>query len=112
MAAPGNHLLLGWPKSGKPIVLTDKDRLEHTIIFGQTGTGKSRYVQGLGRCDIRQSSKTGCGLLLIDPHGEMFDGIMGWIAANRLTNLPIIPIDFRRADQIISYNPLRQRPAA
>ena len=47
-------------------------------------------------------------MLVIDPHGELFDGIMCWVAANRLTHLPIIPIDFRRQDQIISYNVLRR----
>jgi hypothetical protein len=61
------------------------------------------------RQDLKAWPWTKRGLLLIDPHGEAFDGTMDWVAANHLTHLPIIPIDFRRQDQIVSYNVLRQR---
>jgi hypothetical protein len=112
MPARGNDIVVGAFDDGKPIVLADKHRLEHMVILGQTGTGKSRYGQGIVRQDIRCWPRSRCGMVVIDPHGEMFDGIMAWIAANKLTSLPIVPIDFRRDDQIVSYNPLRQRRAA
>jgi len=111
MPARGNDLVVGTSADGKPIMLTHDHRLEHMVILGQTGTGKSRYGQGIVRQDIRCWPRSRCGTVVIDPHGEMFDGIMGLIAANKLTNLPIVPIDFRRDDQIVSYNVLRQRAA-
>jgi hypothetical protein len=78
-------------------------------ITGQTGAGKSRYIESLIRQDLAHWPTTHAGLIVIDPHGEMFDGLMTWIAANSLNHLPIIPIDLRRQDRIVSYNPLRQR---
>jgi hypothetical protein len=111
MSARGNNLVVGESAAGKPIILSHDHRLEHLVILGQTGTGKSRYGQGLIRQDIRCWPQSRCGMVVVDPHGEMFDGVMSWIAANKLMNLPIVPIDFRRDDQVVSYNVLRQRPA-
>jgi Helicase HerA, central domain len=111
MASHGNDLHLGNFGDRIPVILRHTHRLQHCHIAGLTGTGKSRYLEYLIRQDIRAWPKTHCGMLIIDPHGEMFDGLMAWIAANQLTHLPLIPIDLRRQDQIISYNVLRQRPA-
>ena len=87
MPAPGNDLVVGSSEDGKPIILAHDHRLEHMVILGQTGTGKSRYAQGIIRQDIRLWPRNRCGLVVIDPHGEMFDGLMAWIAANKLTSL-------------------------
>ncbi len=111
MASQGNNLDLGRSRDRSPIVLKHNHRLQHAWIVGNTGAGKSRYLQGLVRQDIKAWPRTRCGLVLVDPHGDTFDGIMAWIAANRLFHLPIVPIDFRRRDQIVSYNVLRQRSA-
>jgi hypothetical protein len=111
MARNGNKLVLGSHSDGRPIILQPDHRLQHTSIVGQTGSGKSRYVEYLLRQDVRAWPKTRCGMLVVDPHGEMVDGIMAWIAANKLRHLPIVPIDLRRTDRVVSYNVLRRRAA-
>jgi hypothetical protein len=111
MARPGNDLVLGDHPDGRPIMLAHDARLEHTCIVGTTGSGKSRFVENMLRQDLRNWPKTRCGLMLIDPHGDVYDGILSWIAANGLHHLPIVPIDLRRSDRIISYNVLRRRIA-
>ena len=108
MNAHSSDLTLGY-RNGQPIVLTAKERLKHVHISGLTGAGKSRYLEHLIRQDLKAWPWTKRGMLVIDPHGEVVSGIMNWVSANKLTHLPIIPIDFRQKDQIVSYNVLRQR---
>ena len=48
-------------------------------------------------------------MLVLDPHGSLYDSIMGWLARADATHLPIIPIDLRQDDWVISYNALRRR---
>ena len=56
------------------------DRLFHTYIIGQTGTGKSTLLLNM----LRQDAEQGRGFCLIDPHGDLteaaqkhlsFDGV-------------------------------------
>jgi hypothetical protein len=47
------------------IYITDKDRLRHLYVIGQTGTGKS----GLLVNSIIQDMEKGNGVCMIDPHG-------------------------------------------
>ncbi len=109
MARQGNDLVLGYAENGRPIVLPHDRRLQHTAIFGLTGTGKSKLVEHLVQQDLRAHPQTGCGLLLLDPHGQIYDNTMAWLAATRRHNLPVIPIDFTRPESIVQYNPLRRR---
>ena len=43
------------------------DRLLHTYMIGQTGTGKSTLIDNLARQDIDR----GQGFCLLDPHGDL-----------------------------------------
>lgn len=47
------------------------DRLMHLYIIGQTGTGKSTLLANLAR----QDAKAGIGFCLVDPHGDLAEGI-------------------------------------
>ena len=47
------------------------DRLLHTYVIGQTGTGKSTLIENLAAQDIAR----GQGFCLIDPHGELAEAI-------------------------------------
>jgi Helicase HerA, central domain len=77
MARQGNDLILSEYPDGRPIILGHQERLEHTGIVGETGSGKSRFIEHMLRQDLRAWPKTHCGLLLVDPHGDVFDGISG-----------------------------------
>lgn len=48
------------------------DRLFHTYIIGQTGTGKSTLLWNL----MRQDAEHGQGFCLIDPHGDLAESVV------------------------------------
>lgn len=50
-----------------PFGIAERDRLLHTYIIGQTGTGKSTLLHNLAVQDARQHT----GFCLIDPHGDL-----------------------------------------
>lgn len=52
---------------GQIVGMRQSDRLFHSYIIGQTGTGKSTLLLNMIRQDIEQ----GRGFCLIDPHGDL-----------------------------------------
>lgn len=64
------------------------DRRRHMYIIGQTGTGKSKFMDNLALQDI----KNGHGVCFIDPHGEEVEWLLERIPANR-------------AEDVIYWNP-------
>jgi hypothetical protein len=91
--------------------LSRTERDKHLYVCGGTGTGKSKFLESLIRQDIRKWSKSKCGMLVIDPHGNLYDSLINWLAWSGLER-PIIPIDLRQDDWVVSYNVLRQRKLA
>jgi len=83
-------------------------RDKHLYVCGGTGTGKSKFLESLIRQDIMSWRKSRCGLLVLDPHGSLYDSLIQWAAWHKLDR-PIVPIDLRQDDWIVSYNLLRQR---
>jgi len=69
-------------------------------VTGSTGSGKSKFLEYLIRQDILNWRMSGeCGLLLLDPHGAIYDGLMSWLArTSHIYTRPVIPIDLRRDD--------------
>ena len=113
--APGNDLTLGTVlDTGKPLTLPREARATHLYIAGLTETGKSKFLESLVWQDLMKWHKSGCGLLVIDPHGALYNSLMARLAWHdqHLPRLPIIPIDLSREDWIIGYNVLRSRPKA
>ena len=106
---PGNPLQIGSISgSGKKLVLPASARERHLFICGGTGVGKSKLIEHCVRQDILNWLDSKCGLLLLDPHGLVYQNVMAWLAKHGLKR-PVIPIDLRRDDWIISYNLLRKR---
>lgn len=71
-----------------PIFMKDADRRRHMYIMGKTGTGKSEFIKNLAVQDIQN----GKGICVIDPHGDLADGLM-----------ELIPKE--RYDDVIYFNP-------
>jgi hypothetical protein len=96
---------------GKPLMFTKEQRSRHLYVTGSTGSGKSKFLEYLIRQDIMNWRKSGeCGLLLLDPHGAIYDGLMQWLTRNgHIYKRPVIPIDLRRDDWVVAYNLLRER---
>lgn len=63
----------------RPIFIGDDDRRRHLYIIGKTGTGKSQLLEEL----VIQDVKAGKGLAVVDPHGDLIDGILARIPAER-----------------------------
>jgi hypothetical protein len=58
---------------------TLEDRFRHVFIIGQTGTGKSTFMETM----ILQDIRAGHGVAVIDPHGELVEPILGKIPKTR-----------------------------
>ncbi len=108
---PGNNLILGHLAGRNATLgLSKTDRDKHLYVCGGTGTGKSKFLENLIRQDIIAWRKNHCGMLVLDPHGSLYDSLIKWMAWHNIKR-PVIPIDLRRDDWIVSYNLLRQRKA-
>ncbi len=70
-----------------------EDRRRHFYIIGQTGTGKSYFMEGL----IIQDILKGEGVAVIDPHGELIDHILAAIPKERIDDVVMFePFDQER----------------
>jgi DNA helicase HerA-like ATPase len=108
----GNDLLIAASRHGEPLILTREQRSRHLYVTGSTGSGKSKFLEYLIRQDIVNWRDSECGLLLLDPHGAIYDGLMHWLPRASYISArprPVIPIDLRRDDWVVAYNVLRQR---
>jgi len=95
---PQEGLLLGFSDfrgTKTEIRLKDEDRQRHLYIIGQTGTGKSTFIEEMVKQDAQNK-----GLCVIDPHGDLIDNI--------LENIPD-----QRAKDVIYFDPSdTERPFA
>lgn len=108
---PGNDLVLGQLTGrNSTLTLSRTERDKHLYVCGGTGTGKSKFLENLIRQDILAWRKSKCGVLVLDPHGSLYDSLLNWLAWHKIDR-PIIPIDLRQDDWTVAYNLLRQRSA-
>ena len=63
----------------RPIYLADDDRRRHLYLIGQTGTGKSTFISNMVADDIAR----GKGVAIIDPHGDLIEGILAAVPKSR-----------------------------
>jgi len=88
---PDSGLYLGkstFRGMSKPVYMSLDDRRRHMYIIGKTGTGKSEFLKDM----IMQDIRSGQGLAVIDPHGDLVEDI-----------LPMIPP--QRAEDVILFDP-------
>jgi hypothetical protein len=67
----------------KPIRLSTNDRRRHTYIIGQTGTGKSVFLENMAYQDMMD----GRGFALIDPHGDLVENLLGKVPKERVEDI-------------------------
>src|SRR5437667_8988842 len=91
----GNDLLLGKRADGSEVRLSADQRSRHLYLVGASRSGKTKFLAWLIRQDIKAWRKSRCGLLCIDPHGELYHKLVAWLAWNKeyLQDRPIILID-------------------
>jgi len=79
---PDNGLLLGYNLFRgvkKPIRLDLNDRQRHVYVVGQTGTGKSTFLENLALQDML----SGGGFAFVDPHGDTADRLLSMVPKER-----------------------------
>lgn len=79
---PENGLLLGYNLFRgvkKPIRLDLNDRQRHVYVVGQTGTGKSTFLENLALQDML----SGGGFAFVDPHGDTADRLLAMVPKER-----------------------------
>ncbi|MCL5006591.1 MAG: type IV secretion system DNA-binding domain-containing protein [Patescibacteria group bacterium] len=77
----------------KTIMFSEDDRRRHLYIIGQTGTGKSALLKNMAVNDLRN----GKGLAIIDPHGDLAEGIMALAPKERYDDMIVLdPSDIDR----------------
>lgn len=87
----------------QPVHLEADDRMRHTFMIGQTGTGKSTLMENMILQDIRR----GAGVAVIDPHGDMVDSILGKIPRERIED--VILFDVLDKDRPVGFNLIEWR---
>lgn len=79
---PDKGLLLGYNifrGSKKPIRLAIGDRQRHMYAVGQTGTGKSTFLENLALQDMLE----GGGFAFVDPHGDTAERLLAMVPRER-----------------------------
>src|SRR4030042_2331920 len=82
--------------------IKEHNRRGHMYIIGKTGTGKTTLIENMAISDI----KSGNGLALIDPHGDVAEDILDFVPKRRIKDI----IYFNPADleYPIAFNPLER----
>lgn len=79
---PEEGLLLGYNMfrgAKKAIRLANADRQRHMYVVGQTGTGKSTYLENLALQDMLE----GRGFAFVDPHGDTAEKLLSMVPKER-----------------------------
>jgi len=84
--------------------IKQKNRRGHMYLVGKTGTGKSTLIQTLARHDLQM----GYGLAVIDPHGDLAEGILDAVPPSRIQD--VIYLNPADLDFPLAFNPLEAVP--
>ncbi|MGH8610153.1 MAG: helicase HerA domain-containing protein [Gammaproteobacteria bacterium] len=77
----GNELLIARDSRGRPLTLSPEEQRMHLFyVAGSTGSGKSKFIEYLIRQGVRNWRNSRSGVLLLDPHGSVYDGAVQWLA--------------------------------
>lgn len=66
-----------------PFGIKAEDRRRHMYVLGKTGTGKSTLLKTMIIADILE----GKGVAVVDPHGDLVEGILDNIPPNRIKDV-------------------------
>lgn len=98
-AGPG--LVLGETAGGQPVVLPDSVRAGHLLVVGASGTGKSTSLCRM----ITEDIEAGHGTMLLDPHGDLFERVLGAVPLRRRDD--VVAIDIGHPTHSVARNPLQ-----
>ncbi|OGG38196.1 hypothetical protein A3I34_01035 [Candidatus Jorgensenbacteria bacterium RIFCSPLOWO2_02_FULL_45_12] len=88
----------------RDVCISREDRRQHLYIVGQTGTGKSVFMNNV----VKQDMEMGEGVCVIDPNGDLFEDIIARIPPGREKDAIIFdPADMQYPFglNVLEYNP-------
>ena len=91
MPLPASGVVLGsvpGPRGSRPVRLTPDDRMRHCYVTGATGTGKSTLLYS-GIC---QDINSGNGVVVLDPHGDLFHAVLASIPGERADDVVVVDL--------------------
>lgn len=103
-----NSLTLGAVEGGfgglvaQPLVVPGDLRSTHMYVIGASGSGKSSLLLNL----IIQDIRSGMGLTVIDPHGDLINALIPHLEKRRDNTLIL---DLEDVDHALAYNPLERK---
>jgi len=104
---PKEGLLLGFSdfRGTKTEIRLDRNaRRRHLYIIGQTGTGKSAFIEEMAKQDAGNKE----GMCVIDPHGDLIDHILECIPKERADD--VIYFDPADTERPFGFNMLQYDP--
>lgn len=95
-AIPSSGIVLGTAHTGpsrRDVALAVDDRRRHLWVIGQTGTGKTTLLETM----IAQDIAAGAPVVVVEPHGDLTDRILGTIPRARAEDVIVFdPSDIER----------------
>lgn len=88
----------------RDVRMTKDDRRRHLYIVGQTGTGKSVFLNNLAGQDM----ENGEGLCVIDPNGDLFEDMLARVPKSRIKDVVVFdPSDLEKplGLNMLEYDP-------
>ncbi|MEX1248671.1 MAG: hypothetical protein WEA61_09325 [Anaerolineales bacterium] len=91
-----------WLMGHSEVALSERQRSMHTYVIGQSGMGKSKALETW----VIQDVLAGRGVGVIDPHGDLFNHLIAWLAKHPEFWRKVILIDPTDPTWSIGFNPL------
>lgn len=92
VALPHSGAFLGTTVCGRrssAVALPPESRSRHVALFGSTGSGKSSLLSQMIAEDIADPQRS-CGVGLIDPHGDLYQRVLGMIPPERADDVVLV----------------------
>jgi len=86
------------------LALSEADRMQHLLVIGKTGMGKTRTLKNI----IVQDIHTGRGVGVIDPHGDLQDELLDEIPRHRARDL--VYLDPNDRERVVTFNVVENVP--
>lgn len=87
-----------------PFGVSAPDRRQHVYVVGKSGTGKTTLLRNL----ILQDVRAGRGVGVIDPHGDLAEGLLDLIPKRRTED--VLYFDPADAERPVGLNPFARVP--
>jgi len=88
----------------RDVRMTREDRRRHVYVIGQTGTGKTVFLNNL----VGQDMEKGEGVCVIDPNGDLFEDLLARVPQSRVKDVVVFdPADMERplGLNMLEYDP-------